>query len=90
MFGLSFPKLLVLVAVISIVWFGFRWFQRWEKERRDAERQAARVGARAGGPAPGPTAATAEDLAACRVCGTYVASDSARACGRSGCPFPPR
>jgi hypothetical protein len=29
----------------------------------------------------------AEDLIACPVCGTYVPSGRAQACGREGCPF---
>lgn len=83
MFGISFPKILVLVAVIAAVWFGFRWFQRWEKER--AARQAAGNGGAGDRPQP---QVTAEDMTACRVCGTYVAARSARACGRAGCPYP--
>lgn len=28
MLGLSFAKLAVLVAVVAVVWFGFRWLER--------------------------------------------------------------
>ena len=86
---LSFPKLVVLVAVVAIIWFGFRWFERWERERRQAaERGQGRLGS--GRPAQGPIGGqtAAEDMRACSVCGTYVAS-AARACGRPKCPFPP-
>ena len=83
---LSFPKLVVLVAVVAIIWFGFRWFERWERERRRAaERSQGRLGN--GRQAPGGTHPAAEDMRACPVCGTYVAS-TARACGRPKCPFP--
>lgn len=86
MFGMSYGKLLLLVAVVAIVWFGFRWFQRWEKERRDAERREAAQLARQ---APTPAATRAgEEMSACRVCGTYVAASAMRACGRPNCPFP--
>ena len=38
----SFWKLLLVVAVVAIAWFGWRWFQRWEKERREiADRRGA-------------------------------------------------
>lgn len=83
---LSFPKLVVLVAVVAIIWFGFRWFERWERERRQAaERSQGRLGNGRQGPVGGHGAA--EDMRACPVCGTYVAS-AARACGRPKCPFP--
>ncbi len=81
MFGLSFTKVLLLVAVIAIVWFGWRWFQRWEKERRaPAARQADRVGRDGSGAAVPPKAAQAEDLVACPRCGTYVAAGAPHSC----------
>jgi uncharacterized protein len=80
-FGLSFAKILLLVAVIAFIWFGWRWYQRWELERRNAE--ANRAAGR-----PDPRRIGAEDMVACRVCGTYVAPKSARACGRPECPYP--
>ncbi|MBV8537365.1 MAG: hypothetical protein JO128_17330 [Alphaproteobacteria bacterium] len=80
---LSFPKLVVLVAVVAIIWFGFRWFERWERERRQAaERTQSRLGGR-----PAATDGGAEDMKACAVCGTFVAA-TARACGRANCPLP--
>jgi uncharacterized protein len=84
---LSFPKLVVLVAVIAIIWFGFRWFERWERERRQAaERTQSRLGG--GGSRQGPIGGSvAEDMKACPVCGTFVAA-TARSCGRANCPFP--
>ena len=86
---LSFPKLLLLVALIAIIWFGFRWFERWEKERRDQSRgPAGRVGRdRATGMPPGGHDRAAEEMTACPICGTYVAA-GARSCGRTNCPFP--
>lgn len=83
---ISFPKLVVLVAVIAIIWFGFRWFERWERERRHAaERGQGRLG---GGGRQGPIGGSdTEEMKACSVCGTYVAV-TARACGRSNCPLP--
>lgn len=80
-FGLSFAKVLLLVAVVAFVWFGWRWFQRWELDRRvrDPGNADARTGSRR---------IEAEDMVACRVCGTYVSSRKPRACARGDCPFP--
>ena len=83
---LSFPKLIVLVAVIAVIWFGFRWLERVERaRRRAAERAQARLGRDRLGPIGG---AETQEMKACPVCGTYVAA-TARACGRPKCPFPP-
>jgi hypothetical protein len=82
---LSFPKLVILVAVVAIIWFGFRWFERRERERRQAaERSQSRLGPGRPGPIGGHGA---EDMQACAVCGTYVAA-GARACARPKCPYP--
>jgi hypothetical protein len=86
MFGISFAKVLLLVAVIAVVWFGFRWFQRWEKERR--EKPESGGGGRLGRDAsPRADPVATEVMTACRVCGTYVAPGT-RSCGRPRCPFP--
>lgn len=82
MFGLSFAKILLIVAVIAIVWFGWRWYQRWELEQRTGASSDKRT---RGEEAP---RLAAEDMVACRVCGTYVAPKSARACARPACPYP--
>jgi uncharacterized protein len=87
MFGISFAKILLLVAVIAVVWFGYRWFQRWEKERRTAVEELARLRAR-DGREPRGAARDAEEMSACRVCGAFVVARAATACGRKGCPFP--
>jgi hypothetical protein len=88
MFGISFAKILVLVAVIALIWFGFRWFERWQKETKTAaEKKGSRLGGGTAAPSRGAPA-EAEEMTACRVCGTYVAAGAARACGRPNCPFP--
>lgn len=82
----SFAKFLLVVAVIALAWFGWRWFQRWEKERRmlsgrrEAEESVRRTRA-------GREPVEVEDLAKCRECGAFVAA-GARHCGKSGCPYP--
>lgn len=77
---MSFAKILLLVGVIAFVWFGWRWFQRWEKERRlrdAAERRA-----------DDPRRIAAEDMVPCRACGTYLPARGAKSCGRADCPQP--
>jgi membrane protein implicated in regulation of membrane protease activity len=82
----SFWKLLLVVAVVAIAWFGWRWFQRWEKERREIadRRGAADAVRRQRGKAD---EVQVEELVKCRACGAFVAA-SARACGKPGCPLP--
>lgn len=77
MFGMSFWKIVLLVAVVVAVWCGFRWFERAQKEK-------SRIAAR---PARNREPGT-QDLVACGVCGTFVDAIVARPCGRAGCPFP--
>jgi uncharacterized membrane protein len=84
--GGSFGKLLLVVAVFAIVWFGWRWFQRWEKERRALDdRREAEESLRRN--RDSRDAVSVEELAKCRVCGAFVAS-GARSCGKPGCPYP--
>jgi len=79
MFGLSFPKLLLLALVVAAVWYGFKHMQA-----RDRQPAAAR---RVREPASSPDRAVTvtEDLVKCPVCATYVAR-AARACDRPDCP----
>jgi hypothetical protein len=87
---ITFPKLLLLVALIAVIWFGFRWFERWERERRTGSSarpgQVGR-GGDAGVGQPRAREPAAEEMTACPICGTYVAA-GARSCGRTNCPFP--
>lgn len=39
MLGLSFGKVIVLVAIIAAVWFGFRWIERLQSAARDRSEQ---------------------------------------------------
>jgi hypothetical protein len=70
----AFPKLVLIILVIAAVWIGYRWLNGPARElpRRRAGRRPA---------------IHAEDLAACGVCGAYVAA-SAPSCGRPDCPQP--
>jgi hypothetical protein len=72
----EFPKLVVLILVFGAIWIVYRWLNGPGRElpRRRAQHPPRR-------------AIPAEDLAACGVCGAYVAANAA-ACGRSDCPQP--
>jgi len=75
------PKLLVIVLIIFAGWYVMRWWNRHIANPSAAARRPQPQ--RRAGAAP----RAVEDLAACRLCGTYVAS-GARACGKPGCPQP--
>ena len=86
MFGLSLPKLIVLLIVCGAVWYGFKFLQARERQQaRQAQRTTAEATARAGARRPAEPEAVTEELIKCPVCGTYVAPGAAR-CGRADCP----
>ena len=82
MFGFSLQKLLFTIALVVIVWYGFKLVGRIDKKRR-----AQVKGAKKRGPAPS-SAPGAEDMVQCTICSTYIAAKGARSCGRSDCPYP--
>lgn len=71
-------KLLVLLALIAIVWYGFRLAGR--RNRLRTERAAREATER--------RVEDAQDTTRCGVCGTFVPAGAARDCGRDGCPYP--
>jgi hypothetical protein len=82
MFGMpSLSKILILVAIISAIWFGFRLLSQLDRQRRDVarkEKERAR--------AQRPTPRQVDDMVKCDVCGTFIARGST-GCGKPGCPF---
>ena len=79
MFGIpSLSKLLLLVAIISAIWFGFRLLGQLDRQRRDAARQQKKAAA--------AKARQVDDMVKCAVCDAFTARGS-KACGRTGCPF---
>ena len=84
-FGISFAKIIVLVAVIAIVWFGFKYLQRFQAMGGTSQ-PAAPKRAASGQPREAVEPAT-QDMIACRVCGTYVAANTKKSCGRADCVY---
>lgn len=78
MFGLpSFPKLLIIAAIIAAVWYFIRRGQVAKSEASDARGDsAAKPGARAQKPI--------EDMIQCKSCGAYFPAKSGCSCGHSG------
>lgn len=78
MFGLpSFPKLLIIAAIIAAVWYFIRRGQVAKSEANDARGDsAAKPGARPQKPI--------EDMIQCKSCGAYFPAKSGCSCGHSG------
>lgn len=84
MLGLSLGKLLILILLIGIVWYGFKYVQRVEEIRQRLRRQMDGQGRGAG---QDGNSRVAEDLVKCPRCGAYVAAKSRASCGRADCPW---
>ncbi len=89
MFGFSLTKILFTLAVIIIVWQGYKWLGRVQT-RRDAIARETGSGSGRGGraAAAGPSPAEVEDMVECTVCGSFVPARGAVSCGRGECPYP--
>ncbi|MDX1711273.1 MAG: hypothetical protein R3316_09065 [Rhodovibrionaceae bacterium] len=79
MLGFSIQKILLLIAVIAAVWYGFKMLSRLE--------QAKREGGKVTDKTDKDSRPDTEDLVPCPVCDAYVPSENATNCGRSDCPY---
>jgi ribosomal protein L32 len=86
MLGISLGKLFLLVLLILVIWYGFKYVNRVE-EIRQAFRKAARDAAARSNARRGTPAIKAEDMVKCRACGVYVTASGASNCGRPDCPW---
>ncbi len=75
MFGVSFSKILLLVLVVTAVYFGFKYLAGGNAPSKE------RVRAKAGE----DDAPAVEDMVRCPACGTYQARGTGR-CERADCP----
>ena len=71
MFGIGLPKLLVLIALIAVVWYGFKAYGRVNRKRQAQTKQAARNKA---------SEIAAEDMIQCPKCRAYTASLESHSC----------
>jgi len=82
----SLSKLVVLIAIIVVVWYGFKFLVQMERARKEAQRTAQRSeAARRRGPPP--RAQVVEDMVKCSKCGAYVTARRPTRCGRGDCPW---
>lgn len=93
MFGFSIGKLLVLIAIVAAVWYGFKYIGRLERmqrgERKTGERsfgERIRKAARGKGDSTGGPGHI-EETEQCPVCKAYVSVEGVENCGRPGCPY---
>lgn len=77
MFGAGFQKILLLIAIVTAVWYGFRWIGRLAAERKALQRTAKRNR---------PARRSVEDMVKCRLCGDYVPATGVASCARANCP----
>lgn len=83
MLGFSLGKILVLLAMIALVWYGFKYVARRNKNvGRD------RADGRLDQQSDAGDDEKIQDMETCSVCGTFVPNASARSCGRESCPYP--
>ena len=82
MLGFSLSKIVVLLLIVAAVWYGFRMLARSSRPI-PRDRDKGRIGG-----AADEEENTVHDMETCTVCGTFVAADAARACGREACPYP--
>ncbi len=94
MFGFSLTKLLVLLAVVGAVWYGFKMVGRLDAARKAEaklrERNARSDGSQADKPAAREARSRdpdAEEMVQCPACRAYVPAADARNCGRPDCPY---
>lgn len=80
-----FAKFLLTVAVVALIWFGFKYLQRVTELR---DRAARRPPAPAGNPKfePVDDGESVQDLIKCPHCHTWRSS-KLKSCGRGECPY---
>lgn len=82
-----FAKFLLTVAVVALIWFGFKYVQRVAELRARREASARRAPAD-GRPRfePVDNGASVQDLVKCPRCGTFR-SPKLGPCGQPNCPY---
>ena len=79
----SVSKILVLIVIIAVVWYGFKIIAR--RNRNMGSRQPR---GHIGSGRQEASGKATQDMESCAVCGTFVPNASAKGCGRDACPYP--
>ncbi len=88
-----FLKIALLVAVVAIVWFGFRYLERRDRvtagkrgtgERTLGERLRKSMRAK---DADQPRGGDVEDTERCPTCQAFVSVEGISDCGKPNCPY---
>jgi len=88
MFGFSLQKIIVLVAIVAAVWYGFKFLSRMDAARKaEGKVRYAKSKAKGRAKAAAPAADEPEDMIQCPVCSAYVAARATNSCGRDDCPY---
>ena len=74
-------KLLFLAGAVAGVWYLFKMLAGPSAPPAEPEPQRRTTSTARN------RAIEAEDMVACKICGTYVAANGARSCGRADCPW---
>ncbi len=74
MFGFSLPKLLILIALIAVVWYGFKAAGRVSRRREAQAEQAEQA------PRKKRFKFRAKDMVQCPKCKAYTASLDSHSC----------
>ncbi len=85
-FGFSLAKLIVLVAIVALVWYGFKFLQRLDRVSGDAKGRPLR-GGRPRASRRSDDEDDVETMVKCPKCGAYVPARSPTACERADCPY---
>ena len=76
MLGFSIQKILLLVAILGAVWWGFKWVSRLDRLRKAADKTASRSGA-----------PRVEEMVECPACKTYQVPKADKSCSNCGRPL---
>ena len=82
----SLTKLVVLIGIITAVWYGFKLIGQVDRARKAAQRAQQGQAARRKPAATAPEQIV-EDMVKCRKCGAYVPARRPTSCGRGDCPW---
>ncbi len=73
MLGFSINKILVLIAILGAVWWGFKWLSRLDRLRKAEDKP------KAGGGPP-----RVEEMVECPACKTYQVPKADKSCSNCG------